>query len=154
MRPGGALEAQVPRRDGEQPGRHRHEQESHLRGGRHVESPMRRRTPATKIVVVHAGEIVVHERVGVHRFNRRCHPGDSRRGTSERPVGAEQERRPHPLPGGAQRVRQRLAVSSAQLGLEVFRPVGEHRIDGFSRFQQQVGARGGSAEAGIRHRDP
>ena len=37
---------------------------------RHVEGAMRRRAPAPQIVVVHAGEVIVHQRIGMNDFDR------------------------------------------------------------------------------------
>ena len=57
---------------------HRDEQEAHPGGRRDVELPVGRRAAAPEIVVVHAGEVVVDQGVGVHGLDRRGHAGRRR----------------------------------------------------------------------------
>ena len=71
---------------GQHPGRHRHQQEADPGGGGHVEAAVGGGTAAAEIVVVHAGQVVVDQRVGVHGLDRRRHAGDRRR-RARRPSG-------------------------------------------------------------------
>ena len=107
---------------GQHPGRHRHQQEADPGGGGHVERAVGGGPAAAQVVVVHAGQIVVHQRVGVHRLDRRGHAGDGGRRAADRAVGRQHQRGAHPLARRAERVRQRLAVPAADLGLEPLGP--------------------------------
>jgi hypothetical protein len=72
---------------------------------RHVERAMRRRAAAPQVVVVHAGEIVVHQRVGVHHFHggrQLRHSG--RRCAVECLMRRKHQRRPQALPFAQQAV--------------------------------------------------
>ena len=96
----------------EHPGGHRHEQEADPGGGRHVERAVGGRAAAAEVVVVHARQVVVDERVGVHGLDRRGHAGDAGR-VGRRPSrnAAEHQRGAHPLAGGAERVGEGFAVA-------------------------------------------
>ena len=78
-------------------------------GGCLVEGHMNGRPSAPEIVVVHAGQIVMHERIGVHRLDRRGHPKramrDQRRTDLRR---TQHEKRPQPLAAGEDGVAHRL----------------------------------------------
>ena len=69
-------------------------------GGRLVERHMDGWPPAPEIVVVHAGEIVMHERISVHGFDRRSHPKRARGIDIEESCTAQDEERAQPLAAG------------------------------------------------------
>ena len=72
---GGVVESELASRLGRAQRRERHHREAGRRGGRHAEHPVHRGPPAAHVVVVHAGQVVVHERVGVHDLDRRRQRG-------------------------------------------------------------------------------
>ena len=76
---------------------------------RYVEGAVRRGPPAAQVVVVHAGEIVVHQRVGMDDFDRGREVGHALRGgfARHRLGGGEDERRPQALAGREQAVPHR-----------------------------------------------
>jgi len=72
---------------------------------RHVEGAVRRGPPAPQIVVVHAWEIVVNQRIGVHHFDRSGQLGDAGgRGPVEGLVRREDQRGTQALPFAEQTV--------------------------------------------------
>ncbi len=68
---------EIAHSDRQEPPGNGDQQESDPGCGRHVKSPMRRGTPPAQVIIVHAGEIVVHQGVGVNRFNGCRHPGNT-----------------------------------------------------------------------------
>ena len=87
-------------------------------GGGLVEGHMNGRPPAPEIVVVHAGEIVMHERIGVHGLDRRSHPKRARRINVEEFCTAQHEERAQPLAAGEDGVTHRLVNA----GVKTVRP--------------------------------
>ena len=85
---------QLLRRGREHPRRHGYQQEAHPGGCGNVELAVGRRAPSAEVVVVHAGEIVVDERVGMYRLDRGGHACDGRRGAADRAESPENERGP------------------------------------------------------------
>src|SRR5256885_2553073 len=69
-----------------------------------IKGTMHRRPPAPQIVVVHAGEVVVHERIGVHHLDRGTQLGDGAVAAPQRLVGGEHERGSQALTLAEQRV--------------------------------------------------
>ena len=63
---------------GEHARRDRHQEEAGPGGGRHIEGAVGGGAAAAEVVVVHARQVVVHQRVGVHRLDRGRDAGDGR----------------------------------------------------------------------------
>ena len=107
---------------------------------------MRGGPAAAQVVVVHAGQVVVHQGVGVHGLDRGGDAGDRRRLSADRAVGGEHQRRPHPLAGRPQRVGERLALAPADLGAQPLGPLAEQAV-GAARAPRRADPITGAAAA-------
>ncbi|MEI2721292.1 MAG: hypothetical protein V9E87_14405 [Gemmatimonadales bacterium] len=87
------VERQRLRRLGQRLGRNGDEQETDPRRGGDIEGTMRRRPPPAHGVIVHAGEVVVDQRVGVDDLHRRRHFEHGVGIAPDRARRAQQERR-------------------------------------------------------------
>ena len=106
-------EPEVGRRRGQFLNRDGDQEKAGACGGGDVEDHVGRGAAAALGVVVHTGEIVVHQRVGVHDLHRGGNAGDARSGAPGGIVAGEHQCRPDPLAAGAERVGQCLTVSAA-----------------------------------------
>ena len=66
-------------------------------GGRFVERPVHRRLAAAQVVVVHAGEVVVDQRIDMDCLDRCAGSDDPILCQSEQPSGCHRQKRPEPL---------------------------------------------------------
>ena len=90
---------------------------------------MHRGPAAPQIVVVHAGEVVVHERIGVHHLDRGTQFGDGAVAAPQRLVGGEHERGPQALTLAEQCVADGGGDRRVEQGSGASPPALEHRID-------------------------
>jgi hypothetical protein len=97
-------------------------------------------TPA-QIVVVHAGQVVVHQRVGVHDLDRAGDADHRGRAAPHRPVRRHEQRGAHPLARRGEGVGQRLAVALRHLAAEPPGPLGQDAVGPFPRLGQEVHGR-------------
>ena len=103
-------------------------------GGGFVIGAVDGRLAAAQIVVVHAGEIVVDERVDVDALDREAGPDRALPGDPEQAGGGDGEERSKPLAAADGRVAHRLIEAAARIG----------RI-GQDRLEQSVDLRRGPA---------
>ena len=98
-----------------------------------VERDMCRRPTAPEIVVVHAGQVVVHERIGVQHLDGRGHAQRMGRLDTEQPRGFEDQERPEALSAGKGGIAHRfmhprvqpvrIGQDLLQCGLDSLRPI-------------------------------
>jgi hypothetical protein len=145
-------QAELPGRNGQESGSNRDQEKPHAGCGGNIERAVHGRTTSPEIVVVHAGKIVVHQRIGMNRLDCSSHPGYAARASTDGTIGSENQRGTDPLPGGPERIGQCFPVSPAEIGLQVLGPVTEQSLDRLSGLQQQICCLRRRAERGIRHR--
>ena len=77
-------------------------------GGRLVEFLVRGRLAAAQIVIVHGGQIVMHQRIAVYAFERRADHQRLRAGNFEQAGGLHHQERPEPLAATKARIADRV----------------------------------------------
>jgi hypothetical protein len=123
---------------GQNAGRHWYQEISREGSGRDVEGSMGGGPASPEIVVVHAGEIVMHQRIGVNGLYRRRHTADSGRSTTHSPIRRQEQCSPNPLAGRSKRIGKRLPSPSTHLLFEALRPAIQQTIRLLSCFPQQI----------------
>jgi hypothetical protein len=99
---------------------------------------MGRGPASTQIVVVHAGEIVMNQRIGVNGLDRRRHTADSGRPSTDGPICRQEECGSNPLAGRSKGIGERLPFPSTHLLLQALRPAIQETIRLLSCFPQQI----------------
>ncbi len=69
-------QAKLRRRLGQDLRGHWNEEKTHPGCGVHIELAMHGRPSPPQVIIIHARKVVMHQRVGVHDFHRRRHPGN------------------------------------------------------------------------------
>jgi hypothetical protein len=133
----------------QQPGGDGHQQKANPGGGGNVEGAVGSGTASAEIVVVHAGQIVVDQRVGVDRFNRCGHTGNGLRPSTDRSIGSHEQCCPNSLAGCSQRIGQRLTLAAPDFSLEPLGPPAQQTVGTFPGLSQKVRYR---RRSGLRHR--
>jgi len=120
-------------------GRHRHKQVPRPRRHGDTKFPVRGGTAPPHVVIVHAREVVVYQRVRMDGFHRGGYADRTRAFSTRRAEGSQHQRRSDPLTGASQRIRQRLAFRRRHFGLEPAGPTLEESIGRVSGFGEQLG---------------
>jgi hypothetical protein len=148
----GGRQSQLPGGHRQEPRGNGNQQKSHAGCSGNIEGPVHGGAPPPEIVVIHAGKVVVHQRVGMNGFDRRRHSSDAARAPTDGAVGPQNQRGTHPLSRRSESIGQRFTVAPTEVGPQVVRPVTQQGVDRLSGLDQQIGCLGGGAERGIRHR--
>ncbi len=128
-------------------------------GGGFVEPPVGGWLAAPQVVVIHAGQVVVDERVGVQGFDRRRRPRRASGGAAEQASAAQGEEGPQALAAGEHRVAHSLAHTPVRrLGARQELVQGAlddrrglaHRLLERRWFGRRFGVRGGIAQGHLR----
>jgi len=131
-------EAQLRGRRGQNAGRHRYQEISGEGSRGDVEGSMGGGPASTEIVIVHTGEIVMNQRIGMNGLDRRRHTADSGRGSTDGPIRRQEECGSNPLAGRAKGIGERLPFPSTHLLLQALRPAIQETIRLLSSFPQQI----------------
>ena len=106
-------------------------------GDRLVESAVDGRPPASQIVVVHRGQVVVDQRIGVQAFERCGRPDGSCPASPERTRRLDREKRPEPLAAAERRIAHGFDEAARPRDLSPLRLERELRLE--LRFDRRGG---------------